>query len=358
MRIVSLCTGYGGLDRAVEQVIPGARTVLVSDIDKGACKILALRYPHAPNIGDFTTYDWTGVECDILTAGFPCQPVSNAGKRKGTTDDRWLFDDILAAIGRMAAPPRLLVFENVLGLLTANGGDAMARVVEGLASIGYVGRYGTLRASDVGAPHKRERVFIVATPYAERGRRDWRARAQRWGALGRAVADGGPQGALLPTPRASDGDKGLRSRDGARAEYNRRGDGADLATVLALLPTPAVNDMGVGKTVEAWDAWTAKMRAKHGNGNGHGASLAIELARVGSQWGKFAPAIARWERVIKRPAPSPSEGARVREWMQGLPDGWITDVPGITNNEALKAAGNGVIPQQAAAAISHLLAAL
>lgn len=152
--------------------------------------------------------------------------------------------------------------------------------------------------------------------------------------------------------------------------------------------------MGEGKTVEAWDEWTAKMKAAHGNGNGHGASLAIEAQRLlptpsvadsmgghesrsgdrsgelllkgiakHEQWGDYADAIHRWE-TLTRPAPAPTEtgpkgsprlSAHFTEWMMGLPDGWVTDVPGITRNEALKACGNGVVPQQAAAALRWLL---
>ncbi len=84
-----------------------------------------------------------------------------------------------------------------------------------------------------------------------------------------------------------------------------------------------------------------------------------------TDFGDYADAIARWETVIGRPAPSPTEptgknGAHrlspaFTSWMMGLPDGWITDVPGITRNEALKACGNGVVPQQAAAALRLLL---
>lgn len=84
---------------------------------------------------------------------------------------------------------------------------------------------------------------------------------------------------LLPTPEAKLSDSGP---DYARA--NREGSGGDdLTTTIHrhLLPTPAVNDMGAGKTVEAWDEWTEKMRSKHGNGNGHGPSLSIEALRLG-----------------------------------------------------------------------------
>ena len=86
------------------------------------------------------------------------------------------------------------------------------------------------------------------------------------------------------------------------------------------------------------------------------------------RWGQYADAITRWEHVSGRPAPEPTEptgrGGAPRlspaftEWLMGLPAGWITDVPGITRNEALKLCGNGVVPQQAVAAFSYLLAHL
>jgi hypothetical protein len=84
---------------------------------------------------------------------------------------------------------------------------------------------------------------------------------------------GGAVGDLLPTPRATDGTKG---------GPNQRGSSGDLMlpSAVQLLPTPAVNDMGAGKTVEQWDEWTVRMKDRHGNGNGHGASLAIEALRL------------------------------------------------------------------------------
>lgn len=167
------------------------------------------------------------------------------------------------------------------------------------------------------------------------------------------------------------------------------------SAVTHLLPTPAVNDMGAGKTPEAWDEWTAKMKGAHGNGNGHGASLSIEALRMlptprtennenrqsdgyggkdgnfhglitgQSSWADYAPAIARWETVLGRPAPAPTEptgkaGAHrlspaFVEWLMGLPAGHVTDVPDLNRNAQLKALGNGVVPQQAAAALTHLL---
>jgi DNA (cytosine-5)-methyltransferase 1 len=156
--------------------------------------------------------------------------------------------------------------------------------------------------------------------------------------------------------------------------------------------------MGAGKSIERWDEWTEATKERLGNGNGHGASLSIEMLRLlptvttqdaknnggKSQfdrktlplntqvkdtitWGKFEPAIKRWEQVLGRPAPAPTKpdgkdgahrlSSKFTEWLMGLPDGWITDV-GLTRNEELKACGNGVVPQQAELALRHLLAGL
>ena len=171
-----------------------------------------------------------------------------------------------------------------------------------------------------------------------------------------------------------------------------------LPSAVTLLPTPAVNDMGAGKTVEDWDAWTDRMKAEHGNCNGHGKSLSLDaqrllqtpstadalgghLTRSGARsneqllpgqakemaqsWGQYAAAIQRWEE-LSRPAPAPTElgskgsprlSAPFSEWLMGLPAGHVTDVPGITRNEALKALGNGVVPQQGAEALRRIVGA-
>lgn len=102
----SLCTGYSGLDMAVQAVF-GGDLAWVADPDPGAAAILAHRYPAVKNLGDLTAVDWAAVEpVDLLALGFPCQPVSAAGRRKGTSDERWLFDDICAAIGRTTGSSR------------------------------------------------------------------------------------------------------------------------------------------------------------------------------------------------------------------------------------------------------------
>jgi len=156
VRLGSLCSGAGGLDLAVEQVF-GAETAWHCEIDDAASKVLAHRWPDVPNHRDLTTTDWSAVEpVDILTGGYPCQPFSHAGKRKGTDDERHIWPDVREAIRRLR--PRYTFLENVAGHRSL-GFD---RVLGDLAEDGLHVRWTSVRASDVGAPHQRERLFILA----------------------------------------------------------------------------------------------------------------------------------------------------------------------------------------------------
>ena len=156
LTIGSLATGYGGLDLAVER-LTGAKTVWVSEVDPGACAILEYRFPGVPNLGDITRAYWARVEpVDILTAGYPCQPFSHAGRRKGTDDPRHIWPFIATAV--LALRPRLVFLENVAGHLSSGFGD----VLGDLAAMGFDARWGVLGSDDVGADHCRERCWIVA----------------------------------------------------------------------------------------------------------------------------------------------------------------------------------------------------
>jgi DNA (cytosine-5)-methyltransferase 1 len=122
-----------------------------------------------------------------------------------------------------------------------------------------------------------------------------------------------------------------------------------LPSAVALLPTPSVADIEGGR----------KSRS-----GARSDELLLNGIAYEQRWGDYAAAIARWESVIGRPAPEPTQtsskgnpqlSARFVEWLMGLPAGWVTDVPGITRNEALKALGNGVVPAQAAEALRVML---
>jgi DNA (cytosine-5)-methyltransferase 1 len=158
-RVGSLCTGYGGLDLAVELVL-GGRLVWYAETDPHARTVLAERWPDVANLGDIRAVDWSTVEpVDVLTAGFPCQNISNAGKRAGITGEHSrLWSNVVDAI--RALQPAVVFVENVAALLR-RGFDV---VHADLAAIGYDTRWLCLRASDVGAAHRRDRLFLLAIP--------------------------------------------------------------------------------------------------------------------------------------------------------------------------------------------------
>ena len=166
MKIGSLCTGYGGLDIAVEAYF-NAETVWCAEYDKYASQLIAQRFNY-PNYGDIKSIDWAKLEpIDILTAGYPCQPFSVAGKRRGENDERHIWPYIKDAIRTLQ--PRWVILENVKGHLSL-GFD---KVLGDLAEIGYDARWKIVRAGEVGAPHHRRRLFIAAYPVNRKWEHDW-----------------------------------------------------------------------------------------------------------------------------------------------------------------------------------------
>jgi DNA (cytosine-5)-methyltransferase 1 len=155
VRYASLCSGVGALDLGVEAVF-GAEVSWHAEVDKEAAKVLAKNWPGTPNFGDITRIVWEEVPpVDIVCAGPPCQPVSVSGPRKGEADERFLWPDVLDALGRLH--PGWVVLENPLG---AN--PWIGRVIFSLAQMGYLGSWGVYGAAAIGACHRRERFFVLA----------------------------------------------------------------------------------------------------------------------------------------------------------------------------------------------------
>jgi DNA (cytosine-5)-methyltransferase 1 len=181
----SLCSGYGGLDLAVEEMF-GAETRWFAEFEDAPAGVFSQHWPGIPNLGDMTKVDWSAVEpVDIIHGGTPCQDLSMAGRRKGMTDGTRsnLWVEMREAIA--ALRPRYVVWENVRGALSADakseadselelesgllgdGSDrpalrALGRVLGDLADLGFDAEWRGVRAADVGAPHGRFRVFVVA----------------------------------------------------------------------------------------------------------------------------------------------------------------------------------------------------
>ena len=422
-RIGSLFSGIGGLDLAVESFL-GGETVWHCEVDPEPSRVLAARWPGVPNLGDITTVDWATVPpVDVLCGGFPCQDLSLAGRRKGMRPGTrsGLWADFVTAI--RALKPSVVIIENVRGLLSgcaesdsdvepcpgcvADGGGvphaprirALGRVLGDLDALGFDAEWHGLRASDVGAPHGRFRVFMLAYARGIRLDERWDA-ASRQAAGGRASTVTGGRGrapvtllptpttqpetgngrarnlgkeiVLLPTPSAAefDGDPEVFMERAARMKklgINGNGAGMPLAiAVQTLLPTPVTTDAkgarnstaqrtkrGAHSGVTLTDALVTTPRADDAQGNVTGTV----------SWGEYEPAVRRWE-SITRTAPAPTrpdgKGGRHRlspllsEWMMGYPDGWVTDILG--RDASIRACGNGVVPHQAFTALTILWA--
>jgi len=306
-KIGSLFSGVGGLDLGVQQVI-GGDVVWHVEFDAAPSKVLAHHWPDVPNYGDITAVDWSQVEpIDILTGGFPCQDVSLAGARAGmnNTTRSGLWAHYAHAISVLK--PKLVVIENVRGLLSAEAvgsmesdpwglGDgqprsvinALGAVLGDLARLGYDTRRCGVLASEAGAPHPRSRVFIIG----------WNA--------------------TVTNPSRFGGDEG----DNA-----------------------------------------AGLRASQANGAGVPDECGTRFSDL--EWAEYAPAIERWERILGRAAPPPTVASAedgyhrfspvFDEWAMGLPEGHVTNPAiGLTRNQQLTALGNGVVPAQCALALRML----
>lgn len=224
MTNLSLCSGYGGLDLAVEQ-ITGNKTLVYAENDPFAGRVMEVRFPWATNLGDIKRIDWAALaqdhDFDTVSAGFPCQDISHAGLKKGITGARsGIWKNVFEAVRHTR--PRLVFLENVDAIRSKDRG--LDVVLADLASIGYDARWTCLRADEVKAPHRRWRWTCIAHPATSDPERSGR---YRW-------------------PRH------LAETQGRNEPADRGDQAAGAAGELALIPSPAVADSRGTRN------WTAK----------------------------------------------------------------------------------------------------
>lgn len=167
MRLIDLFAGIGGFSLAAHWL--GWQTIAFCERDEFCQKVLKKNFGQDIKIyDDITTFSAKSFRgrCDIITGGFPCQPFSHAGKREGTSDERHLFPQMLRVISEVK--PRWVVAENVRGLLSIESGQVFADVISSLESEGYEVITFCIPASAIGAPHRRDRLWIIAHAKSER----------------------------------------------------------------------------------------------------------------------------------------------------------------------------------------------
>jgi DNA (cytosine-5)-methyltransferase 1 len=336
VRIGSLFTGCAGLDLAID-----GDHAWMCENDPHCRKVLEHRFPRVPIIPDVREIDAGAPPVDMLAGGFPCQDLSHAGNGKGFAGDRsalWFaFADAIRVLR-----PRWVLVENVPGIFTKMGGrpgeSAFATVIADLAEAGYMGSWRSIRASDVGAPHRRERVFILAshTDGAGAGRNN------------RAV------------PNAMEG----RAELNVRAAVDGRATAADTEREWGReehQPDQRLLHAGAGCEPTADAARTDCGGSQHHDLATPTGQTAEPGERAGTTaWGVYESAIRRWEHTIARTAPRPTDDrGRLNpvfvEWLMGLPEGWVTDPDlAVSRTQQLRILGNAVVPAQAALAIRLL----
>lgn len=156
----SLFSGIGGFDLAADWI--GWENVFNCEWEEFPRQVLKYHFPNAEQFGDIREFDASNYlgRVDIITGGFPCQPYSNAGKRKGKEDERHLWPEMLRIIREVR--PRWIVGENVRGLCTWSGGLVLEECCADLENEGYAVQPFIIPACAKGAPHRRDRVWIVA----------------------------------------------------------------------------------------------------------------------------------------------------------------------------------------------------
>lgn len=387
--IGSLFSGYGGLDLGVQMALGSCGLAWVSDIEPGPKAILKHNHPTVENLGDVTQVDWAHVESvDVIAGGSPCQDLSVAGVRAGMKPGTrsGLWESMFNAVKTIR--PHLVVWENVLGALSANAFSlmeqregrlgvgagrpvlrALGRVLGDLASIGYDAQWASLRASDVGACHRRARVFVVGFPHGDRW---WLDRALNTARPTSPTTVGRVERKMFATPAANLGSRG--SRHPEKQKQGGHAVGLD-DQCEHLLPTPTTQDADAPcasqlrrNSVPLNTLLPHLLPTPTGSQLDGRKSERFNKARKSfydlveyEKFGEFKDAIRVQEQAFGMSAPDPTViGNTGRallnpafvEWMMGLPPGHVTSSEiGISRQLQLKALGNGVVPQQAATAI-------
>jgi len=308
MKHASLFSGIGGFDLAAQWM--GWTNIFHTEWNEFGQKILKHHFPNSISYHDIIKTDFTihRNEIDIITGGFPCQPFSLAGKRKGTDDERYLWHEMLRAIQQIQ--PTYVVAENVRGLLTIDGGMVFEQVCADLEAEGYEVQPILLPAAGVNAPHRRDRIFIVGYAANTKDQRTGRLRNESSTQRTRFcdVISGKPCG--------------LSASTGTDANTNSTPTADEIQTRWNVSASTRDTEPAANANVSRWQDRI------------HGKQQACQTGKLANT---SAEQIGRWQNF---PTESP---------ICGRDDGLPNRLDNITfpkwRNESIKAYGNAVVPQ-------------
>jgi DNA (cytosine-5)-methyltransferase 1 len=340
LTVGSLFSGIGGLDLGLERA--GMKVIWQSEIDPYACKVLKKHWPEVPNHGDIKQIDWRTVEpVDVICGGYPCQPFSTAGKRRGTEDPRHLWPWVRTAISELR--PQYAILENVRGHLTMGG----LQVIGELAEIGYDAEWRVISAAGLGAPHRRDRIIIVAYPteLLSNGSNN----NARVGMESQTISQFGDSSRSENVANTNGGDASNgRQRANVQGQNRSRGDdrsrsGSNLGQIS--LGSSREGSRDVADTCE---------QQPNGRGHQHGAGTIEERQTIQEQVDRSSSNVAysnHGGHVYAQIEKQPDIGRRSKEigrlqWEVEPDVGRVAD--GIPNRvDRLKGLGNAVVPQVA-----------
>jgi DNA (cytosine-5)-methyltransferase 1 len=168
LKLLDLFSGIGGFSYAAEKIVGGYKTTQFVEIDPYCQSVLHKNFPNIPIHDDIKTFKAKKGQFDVLTAGFPCQDLSVAGRQKGIGEGTrsGLFYEIIRLLGEIQ--PKFVLFENVRNLLSHEKGATFQEILFQIAKAGYDAEWSIISAKDLGACHKRERIWIIAYPFSNR----------------------------------------------------------------------------------------------------------------------------------------------------------------------------------------------
>jgi DNA (cytosine-5)-methyltransferase 1 len=324
MRHGSLFSGIGGFDLAAQWM--NWTNVFHTEWNEFGQKVLQHHFPNSISYHDIIKTDYTihNGDIEIITGGFPCQPFSLAGKRKGTDDERYLWHEMLRAIQQIQ--PTYVVAENVRGLLTIDGGMVFEQVCADLEAEGYEVQPILLPAAGVNAPHRRDRIFIVGYAANTKDNRAGKLRNESGKERTRFcnVVSGKPCGLSASTGTAANTDENGNSSQGQSSEVERdrcRNNGIKEQRQQSTEWTDGLH----GFQSDAANTMCSR-RQRQGIGQRQRAEI-CDTNCCSNAWQKF-------------PTQSPICGGD-----DGIPDRLDNITFPKWRNESIKAYGNAVVPQ-------------